>query len=78
MNASSTAARTVREATELFQAAFTEWERRYRENPREFANEVERLLGYTPATYGEAAAAYFEHLLNELAERPSEQIEAKS
>ena len=52
---------------DAFSVAFTEWERRDRENPEAFMNEVQRLLGNTPETYGDACAAYFEALLNELA-----------
>jgi hypothetical protein len=49
-----------------FEIAFEEWERRYRENPKQFMTDVEHLLGHTPKTYGEACAAYFVGLLNEL------------
>ncbi len=49
--------------------AFTEWDRRYREEPERFQNEVERLLRGTPETYGEACAPY---LLNSLGEEESE------
>ena len=47
-------------------AAFEEWDRRYRENPREFMNEVEHLLGETPETYGEACGPYFMALVREM------------
>jgi hypothetical protein len=50
-----------------FQAAFTEWDRRYREDPTSFMSEVERLLRGTSATYGEACSVYFAKLLDELA-----------
>lgn len=43
--------------------AFTEWDRRYREEPERFQNEVERLLRGTPETYGEACAPYLLHIL---------------
>jgi hypothetical protein len=46
--------------------AFQTWDERYRKNPEQFQNEVERLLRGTPKTYGEAAAAYFVSLLEEL------------
>ena len=39
--------------------AFTEWDRRYRNDPEEFDNEVEHLLRNTPNTYGARAAVYF-------------------
>jgi hypothetical protein len=58
-----------------FEKAFEEWDRRYRENPTEFLTEVEHLLGHTPASYGQACAAYMVVLLNQLAEgKPWDQI----
>ena len=51
--------------TEL-KAAFTEWDRRYRENPDEFMSEAMHLLKETPKTYGDACAPYFVKLLTEL------------
>lgn len=45
-------------------AAFTEWERRFREDPESFRSEAARLLKDTPSTYGEAAAPYFLSILN--------------
>lgn len=51
---------------DLLAAAFTEWDRRYREEPERFEAEAVRLLKGTPETYGEAAAPY---LLAILAER---------
>ena len=44
---------------------FAEWDKRYRENPDQFWSDVEHLLGNTPKTYGEAAAAYFAHVFQE-------------
>jgi hypothetical protein len=44
-------------------AAFTEWDRRYREQPEQFETLAEHLLNRTPETYGEAAATYFAHVL---------------
>lgn len=46
-------------------AAFTEWDRRYREEPERFQNEAARLLRGTPATYGEACAPYLLTILGE-------------
>lgn len=40
-------------------SAFTEWERRYRENPEQFLSEAEKLLKKTPKTYGDSCAPYF-------------------
>ena len=49
-----------------FEAAFTEWDRRYREDPEAFMNAAARLLKGTPETYGEAAAPYFVSILDEM------------
>ena len=46
-------------------AAFTEWDRRYREDPEKFWSEATRLLKNTPESYGEACAPYFLKLLRE-------------
>jgi hypothetical protein len=48
-------------------AAFTEWDRRFRENPEEFLSQAESLLKQTPETYGEACAPYFLQILAEIA-----------
>ena len=48
-------------------AAFTEWERRYREEPDRFMNDVRRLLKETPETYGQACAPYLIELLGQQA-----------
>lgn len=45
---------------------FEEWDRRYRENPEQFMSEATHLLRHTPTTYGEAAAAYFFFLAEEM------------
>lgn len=47
-------------------AAFTEWDRRYRENPEEFENSVQHLLRSTPNTYGERAAVYFTEVMKDV------------
>lgn len=49
------------------EAAFTEWERRYRENPEQFQSEAQKLLKDTPETYGQACAPYFIKILSEQA-----------
>jgi hypothetical protein len=46
-------------------AAFTEWDRRYREEPERFMSEASHLLKHTPETYGEAAAPYLLMILAE-------------
>lgn len=47
-------------------AAFTEWERRYREEPDRFMSESQKLLEETPETYGEACAPYLLKIITEL------------
>ncbi|MGZ0150681.1 hypothetical protein ACXJJ3_26725 [Kribbella sp. WER1] len=47
--------------------AFTEWERRYREEPERFMAEARRLLKTTPESYGEACAPYLLAILAEQA-----------
>ena len=54
-------------------AAFTEWERRYREEPERFYSEGQKILRMTPESYGEAAAPYCLAILAELrGEKPFE------
>ena len=48
-----------------FAAAFTEWERRYREEPDRFMSEAAKLLKETPETYGDACAPYLAKILKE-------------
>jgi hypothetical protein len=51
----------------VFARAFTEWDRRYREEPERFTAEAVRLLTGTPETYGDAVAPYFVAILDEQA-----------
>lgn len=53
-------------STKELAAAFTEWDRRYREEPARFMSEGEHLLKETPATYGDACAPYLQQILAEL------------
>jgi len=46
--------------------AFSEWERRYREEPERFQSEAVKLLRETPETYGDACAPYFASILAEV------------
>ena len=46
--------------------AFTEWDRRYRNEPELFMNEVQHLLQNTPDTYGTIAAVYFTKVLEDV------------
>lgn len=43
--------------------AFTEWDRRYRDEPERFQSEAARLLKDTPESYGAACAPYLLALL---------------
>lgn len=43
--------------TEVLAKAFTEWERRYREEPEQFADDMQRLA-LDEQTYGELCGAY--------------------
>lgn len=56
--------------TAALAAAFTEWSRRWREEPSRFASEAEALA--TPnQTYGERAAAYLLKILGEQVATPA-------
>lgn len=50
-------------------ATFTEWERRYREEPERFQSEGVKLLRETPDSYGAACAPYFLKILSEVKKR---------
>lgn len=52
---------------EGIRAAFTEWDRRYRENPESFMNEAFRLLFEDEEDYGNSVTPYFIDLLNQFA-----------
>lgn len=54
---------TVTATVDDLAAAFTEWDRRYREEPERFQSEAGRLLRETPETYGAACAPYLAALL---------------
>lgn len=54
----------MRVTQEQMAAAFTEWERRYREEPEAFLDEQEKL-SESPESYGEACAPYFTKILSE-------------
>ena len=45
--------------------AFTEWDRRYREEPQRFICEAEHLLKTTPHTYGQTCAPYLLKIISE-------------
>ncbi len=46
-------------------SAFTEWERRFREEPERFTSESVRLLKSSPETYGEECAPYLLEIIEE-------------
>lgn len=48
------------------EAAFTEWDRRYREEPERFMSEATHLLRETAESYGAAAMPYFLAILAEI------------
>ena len=54
---------TVTEAS--LARAFTEWERRYREEPERFQRETERMLRGDAKSYGDQAAPYLLSILDE-------------
>lgn len=57
----------ITEVTEpALAAAFTEWERRYREDPEKFVSDQERLAKGAES-YGEACAPYLLEILAEQA-----------
>lgn len=51
-----------------YEQAFTEWDRRFREEPERFQSESTRLLKGTPESYGAACAPYFAAILDEQTE----------
>ena len=53
---------------ETFAKAFTEWERRFREEPEAFMSQME-TASQTVASVGEAQANYFITLLDEIAQQ---------
>jgi hypothetical protein len=59
-------------------SAFTEWERRYRQNPERFQSEATKLQKVQPETYAAACASYIFAMLEraQIAEHAT-QIAAK-
>jgi len=47
-------------------ATFTEWDRRWREEPARFQSEADHLAKETPETYGDACGPYFAKILGEV------------
>ncbi len=50
-------------------AAFTEWERRYREEPSRCMSEAQKLLHTTPQEYGERCAPHLASIIREIQEK---------
>jgi hypothetical protein len=50
-------------------AIFTEWDRRWRENPDKFWSTARHLLKSKPKDYGEAVVPYFLKLSGEMAKK---------
>jgi hypothetical protein len=61
----------IRISREEIAIVFTEWDRRWRENPQEFTDLVTHLTKETPLSYGQACAPYFIKLAKELLEGES-------
>ena len=51
---------------EELKATFTEWDRRYREEPERFMSEARHLLKETAKTYGDKCGPYFLKILKEI------------
>ena len=58
--------KTITATLQQLSEVFTEWDRRYREDPEKFMSEALRLLKETPKTYGDACAPYLVKILKEL------------
>lgn len=55
-------------------ATFTEWDRRFREDPEGFQSEATRLLKETPESYGAAVTPYFAKLLGEIRKKSGRKV----
>lgn len=53
-----------------FAAAFTEWDRRYREEPERFLAESVHLIRGNPKSYGDSCSPYFMSILKEQKAKP--------
>lgn len=56
--------------------AFTEWDRRFREEPELFQSQAQHLLRGTPETYGEFCGPYFESIIREV-QSPTQKVGGK-
>ena len=59
-------------------AVFTEWDRRYREDPEAFVSEAVHLLKETAETYGDSAGPYFIKVMAELRDEAGPWIETRA
>ena len=64
--AASGQAESIEASMSVVKKAFTEWDRRYREEPDRFMSEAEHLLKETPETYGDACAPYFAQIISDI------------
>lgn len=66
---------TITASQEQLAAAFTEWDRRYREEPERFESDMARIMrGQTEEDYGSEAATYFTELLTDVQAEPDEGV----
>lgn len=56
----------IKATTDELVKTFTEWERRFREEPERFQSEAVKLLRETPESYGESCGPYFVKILKEI------------
>ena len=57
---------TITLSVKDIQAAFTEWDRQWRENPEEFQDMAVHLLKGNEETYGEEATPFFLELIKQV------------
>lgn len=57
---------TISLTVEQIQAVFTEWDKRYRENPNDFMNEAYHLLFTDEEDYGAQATPYFLSIVDDM------------
>ena len=60
--------------SEQIAAAFTEWDRRYREEPERFMSEAEHLLKSNAKEYGDKCTPYFLAILKEIQEKETNEV----
>ncbi|RLB94069.1 MAG: hypothetical protein DRH26_02265 [Deltaproteobacteria bacterium] len=58
-------AKPIKITQNILADAFTEWDRRYRNEPERFISEAQLLLKETSYTYGQACAPYLLKIIDE-------------